>query len=962
MANDANLEVVLKIRDLATSALTKFEKTTGRAAKKSEKAFGGAERAVDSLKRGILQLGGAMAAVFAVRKIGQSLISFEQGLVGVGKTADIQGAALERLGDDFIFLSRKIPVAVNQLLDIGRAAGQLGVKGSASILKFTETVARLAAASADFQGEEAATTLARFLTVSGEGVEDVDRLASTIVQLGNTTAATEREIALAGLSVSAATAQFDIGAAQAAAFGAALSQLGVQTDLAGSTIGRTFQAIDSALRDGGKAADRLVKLTGKSVKELSEIFQRDAVEGFDLFLGGLRGVIEEGGNAKAVLEDLGLADIRILKVLPVLAKNQDFLNRKLEESIKEWEANIALLKESERAYSTLGGAITRFGNTITAAILGIRGGTDALSDMAWMATGVLEQFFGMEKRVVRASMAIVDFTAALKIGTALLIGLATPKILAFFAVLGKAIWGATAALIGLNAAARVNPFIMVISFAAVAATAIGLFSLEAANAQDELKKLGEAAAQFGTTIDRIELANVMLELARETGNVQQRIQALKGSIKEFQDIVDAFDETGRVDRGIAFMLLVDTSVFDRSTKDVANQIKTRLGKMQDELRPLLKLAIELQFDETGKAVDKTTKAIDKMALSLRVEALALRVGMKDQDAANVVRAVGANIIDLETAAIDGLLPKLVDLVLKFKAIRQVREQQKASADLKAFLGQMDMERKLIGKTAEEAWVLTTVQKRLNLEKAAGKKITEEFTAEVQKEVEALGRLKFAQDELSMGFAAGFGGVVEQFDTSAKRLTIAGADTANALLNAFTIDFFDPMTGKFRDLGEIGRSILGSLLSAFSQIASRFAAMSILGGLGVSLPGLAKGGAIADGRLIPAAKGLVMSQPTILGIGSGKGVLAAERHRKEAVLPLATTSSGDLGVQSVGGGGGSGDVTFNYAPVIHAPQDTDLAGLDRIMRDSEGRMNNWWMAQMAKGGKVRSSLIRTVRTA
>ncbi|MFZ8272510.1 phage tail tape measure protein, partial [Staphylococcus aureus] len=90
--------------------------------------------------------GGAIAGIgigdFVRRSIG-SFVEFERGLANISKTTDITGQALQDLGTQIIDMSKRVPVARDQLMSIAAAAGQLGVEGSANILKFTETVAKL---------------------------------------------------------------------------------------------------------------------------------------------------------------------------------------------------------------------------------------------------------------------------------------------------------------------------------------------------------------------------------------------------------------------------------------------------------------------------------------------------------------------------------------------------------------------------------------------------------------------------------------------------------------------------------------------------------------------------------------------------------------------------------------------------------------------------------------------------
>lgn len=68
----------------------------------------------------------------------KQFMKVEDALVGVGKTTDIQGKALGRLGEKFKDLADRMPVAVTELLAFGQVAGQLGVKSSGNICRGRE--------------------------------------------------------------------------------------------------------------------------------------------------------------------------------------------------------------------------------------------------------------------------------------------------------------------------------------------------------------------------------------------------------------------------------------------------------------------------------------------------------------------------------------------------------------------------------------------------------------------------------------------------------------------------------------------------------------------------------------------------------------------------------------------------------------------------------------------------------
>ncbi|MDP6621289.1 MAG: phage tail tape measure protein [Alphaproteobacteria bacterium] len=180
--------------------------------------------AVRSLSSQVSGLVAAYAGFSGLRRSLQLFAEFDEGLIAVAKTTDLSRDEVREFGRSITDLSKRIPVAAKELLDIGATAGQLGVSGSRDLLRFTDTVAKLGRAS-NLAGEEAATALARMLNVTGENIGEVGRLASVIVRLGNNMAVTEREIARMATEVSLATANFRVGTTAASAIGAAMASL-----------------------------------------------------------------------------------------------------------------------------------------------------------------------------------------------------------------------------------------------------------------------------------------------------------------------------------------------------------------------------------------------------------------------------------------------------------------------------------------------------------------------------------------------------------------------------------------------------------------------------------------------------------------------------------------------------------------------------------------------------------------
>lgn len=330
-------------------------KQIGTSSKAASRGLSRLSDRAQSLGRNMKFLYGAIAAAGAVRGLREMVklyADFEAGLIGVGKTADLSGSELASLGKDIDALSKRIPVATGELLAIAQSAGQLGVKGAANILKFTETVAKLGTAT-DLSGNDAAMALARILNITGEAMGTVDVLGSVIVALGNNFAATESQIAEMATEIARAAAVFGVSSAQASALAAAMAAVGVKSEVAGTSVGRVMRMMDAAVRSGGEHLEILTKITGRTGEEIKRLFQRDSTAAFVLFVEGLKRLGDAGGSTADAMAALGLADQRLLKTIPVLANRADLLAQALELANRETENATALNEEAAKAFESL---------------------------------------------------------------------------------------------------------------------------------------------------------------------------------------------------------------------------------------------------------------------------------------------------------------------------------------------------------------------------------------------------------------------------------------------------------------------------------------------------------------------------------------------------------------------------------------------------------------------------------
>tara|TARA_R100001244_G_scaffold40790_2_gene36682 strand:+ start:7822 stop:9870 length:2049 start_codon:yes stop_codon:yes gene_type:complete len=351
-------ERVLKTAGKVNNSLNKINKTVN----KLTPSLGG----LTSQMAGLASAA-AVGAIFV--KTTQGILEFETGLVGVGKTTGLAGEQLKALGDSVLVTSKQLQtISSDKLLELAQVAGQLGIKGEESILKFATVLAKLEGAS-DIKGEEGAASIARLLTITGEGVGIVDRFAASLVGLGNNSAATESEILSVASEVARSTAAFKLSSSEILGISTALKSLDVAPEAAGTAIAQVFRGIELATINGGEKLQNFAAIMGQTTESVKENFAKAPLESFETFIKGLNRVSNEGGSLTKSLQDVGLSGLIVSKGIVPLATNFDLLHDKLALANKGFMENTAVNEEFAASQKTvqsgLNAVAIAFQNTFT---------------------------------------------------------------------------------------------------------------------------------------------------------------------------------------------------------------------------------------------------------------------------------------------------------------------------------------------------------------------------------------------------------------------------------------------------------------------------------------------------------------------------------------------------------------------------------------------------------------------
>lgn len=459
---------------------------------------------LERLGRAAVITSAALAGGFALSA--KAAIDWESAFTGVEKTVEGSSQTLSMLEGDLREMAKTLPATHKEIAAVAEAAGQLGI-GASDVAEFTRVMIDLGE-STNLSAQDAAFALARMVNIMGTAGEDISRLGSSIVELGNNSATTEAEIVDMSIRMAAAGEMAGLSEADVLGFAAALSSVGVEAELGGTALSRVFTAISDAVRDGGDRLTTFANVAGLSIDQFRQAFAEDAAGAITLFITGIDRLAKAGESTTQVFDDLDMMDVRLMRSVKSLASSGDLLTESLKMSAGAWEENTALAEEAERRYGTTASQFGMLRNQIVD--LGISFG-ELLLPAIRVLVGALSGLVEILNDMPTATKVVLGILAGL---TAVIVGLAgaatlaAPALAAFSAALGAL--GISLTGVAAGAFAVLGPI------GAVAAAMVA------------------GAAIFGTSGDKVDdytesverLASALSEAARGQGNFDEVVASI----------------------------------------------------------------------------------------------------------------------------------------------------------------------------------------------------------------------------------------------------------------------------------------------------------------------------------------------------------------------------------------------------------------------------------------------------
>lgn len=351
-------ERILSVR--LRAVVTGYTQAMGQAAD-ATKAVSDAGRGLEGTGRRLSAFGAATAAIggYGVKQA----IGFESAMTGVRKTVTATSGQMDELKASIVEMANEVPSSREEIAAIAEAAGQLGIQ-TENVAGFTRTIIDLGNAT-DLVGEQGANSLARFANITQMAQTDFERLGSAIVAVGNDGAATESEIAEMALRLAGAGNTVGMTEAQIIGMAGALSSVGIEAEAGGSAMSTAMLKMQSAVIGGTKELGVFARTAGMTADEFSAMFREDPGAAIAAFTTGLDKVTKSGGDASAVLGEVGLSEIRTRDAFMRLGGAGDMLTKSIDLSTKAWGENSALAKEAGARYGTTESRLKTTANRVT---------------------------------------------------------------------------------------------------------------------------------------------------------------------------------------------------------------------------------------------------------------------------------------------------------------------------------------------------------------------------------------------------------------------------------------------------------------------------------------------------------------------------------------------------------------------------------------------------------------------
>lgn len=300
---------------------------------------------------------GTTAIVAAGVAAGGAAVGWEDDFAGVRKTVNGTAEDLAKIEEGLLDMGEDISASYEDLAGIAENAGQLGIQ-TKNVLGFTRTMADLAETT-DLTADAASEGFAQYANITGMAQENIGRLGSVTVMLGNNLATTESKTLSFAQRIAAAGKQAGMSDAKIFALAGGMSSLGLEAEAGGTAFSKAISSMQVAVETGNDDLEKYATVAGMTASSFADAFRKDAAGAFISFVQGLSSGSQ---SAIAMLDEMGITEVRMRDALLRASNASDLLTGSIEMANKAWEENSALTAEASVRYGTNASRLKILGN------------------------------------------------------------------------------------------------------------------------------------------------------------------------------------------------------------------------------------------------------------------------------------------------------------------------------------------------------------------------------------------------------------------------------------------------------------------------------------------------------------------------------------------------------------------------------------------------------------------------
>jgi len=288
------------------------------------------------------------SGIYALRQYISLLEKLETGFVRIERVArDFKGANFR---SQIFDLAQNISGAsIDDIQHIMKISAQLGIRGKKDLLEFSNTIAMLSNVTG-LSAEQMATDIGKIIQVFNLLPKDAEKVSNTILQVADDLNAQESEITNIVRRIGAFANSIGLSMEQTVAFAGAMKDVGVNTEIAASSLYTFFARLQTN-------PTKIAKLFGYNTEEeVFNFFKRlrnEPVEAITVLLEKIRDL--SPGEQLLFFKNLELYGVRNAAALGTLANKVDRLKEALNSANVGSEKNVKLLiNQWDRANSLAG--------------------------------------------------------------------------------------------------------------------------------------------------------------------------------------------------------------------------------------------------------------------------------------------------------------------------------------------------------------------------------------------------------------------------------------------------------------------------------------------------------------------------------------------------------------------------------------------------------------------------------